>query len=55
MIVPRNDDIESAVRYASMMIRYAVSDVEGGIMARRPRFDTVAAAYDPLAAFSTRR
>ena len=55
LIVARNDDIESALRYASMMLRYAVSDVEGGTMSRRPRFDRIAAEYDPLAAFSSRR
>ena len=48
-IVAINDDIESAVRYAMMMLRYAVSDDAGGRLASQPAFDVESERYDPLA------
>lgn len=51
-IVAINDDIESAVRYAMMMLRYAVSDDTDGRLAKQPAFDLESAEYDPLAEHS---
>lgn len=42
-----NDDIESAVRYGLMMLRFAVSEVEA--TTERPARDTESELYDPLA------
>lgn len=50
-IVPRDDDLESATRYAVMMLRYAMSDVEAERNAMHPqRADDL--DYDPLSSFS---
>ena len=51
-IIAEDDDIESAVRYAMMMLRYAISDTE------HSRVRPVSAAdsdFDPLAEFSIGR
>jgi phage terminase large subunit-like protein len=50
-IVDRHDDMESATRYACMMLRFAVSDVE----ADESRYRTTAGTdldYDPLSEYS---
>ena len=49
-IVPTHDDVESAVRYAIMMIRCAVMEDDMNRLPTRQKND-----YDPLAAFSSRR
>ncbi len=48
-IVPTKDDIESATRYAMMMLRYAISDTD--LSVRRPAY-AVDHDYDPFAALS---
>lgn len=47
-IVAVNDDIESAVRYGLMDLRYATTKIE----VDRPRPDHVEQVYDPLGMFS---
>ncbi len=46
-IVPIKDDIESAVRYALMMIRHAISDAEQGMLLPTRQADD----YDPFESF----
>ena len=54
-IVARNDDLESATRYAVMMLRYAVSDVEMDMQRTAPRDGRADLAYNPLGSFSYAR
>lgn len=50
-IVAHDDDLESATRYACMMLRYAVSDAEVQHEGRQP-LQNVSMDYDPLARYS---
>ena len=54
-IVDRNDDLESATRYAVMMLRFAVSDVEMEFQKTAPRDGRADLAYNPLQSFSAAR
>ncbi|MHC4610689.1 MAG: phage terminase large subunit family protein [Planctomycetota bacterium] len=50
-IVARDDDLESATRYACMMIRYATSPIESDARMTAQR-ENVSLDYNPLEAFS---
>lgn len=51
-IVARNDDLESATRYAVMMLRYAVSDVEMDMQRTAPRDGRADLEYNPLSNYN---
>lgn len=54
VIVARDDDLESATRYAAMMIRFAISDVEAEQVNTRPGRSRDL-DYNPLESFSMAR